>query len=355
MKNKVFLFTVLISIFFLNGCAWLSEGVVNIFDPKAQIRVSSYTITPSTGDVPATITIDLESLNAVGARFGTFVYEYAKNIGAGTPITIPELSRTYGVTLLLPPGSETTGGTLSINDIPLYFQDEIDYLKVHPEITELLLTLWLKGSDESDHKIELEILRDYPISVMPITVSTLNIMANPTVVSPGGTSTITVQALDTNGKPISNAVITLSSDDGAFASTSLTTDATGYATTTFTAGSTIGDIAINAISGTATAGTTVTVKSGQAATLTITANPVTVLVGGTSIVTIRVLDTNGKPVKDATVTLTATGGSISQPSATDESGYATTTLDTTGVTSGTTITITGVSGGAVGTATVNVQ
>ncbi|HID15766.1 MAG TPA: hypothetical protein EYP16_03050, partial [Candidatus Atribacteria bacterium] len=246
--------------------------------------------------------------------------------------------------------------TLELSPIPLYFQEELDYLHAHPENQELLLTLWIKGTDEADHKIEIELLRDYPITITQISVSNLTISANPSTLSPGDKSTITVQALDANGNPVKNATIYLSVSSGTLENTSLVTDESGYASTVFTAGSTIGTVEIVAISGSAEAQIEVEVISGQPSTLTITANPSTLSPGEGSIISVQVLDSNGVPVSDAEVTLTTSGGALGETSlTTDTSGYATTTLDTTGTSSGDEITVTAASGGAVGSVVIQVQ
>lgn len=353
MRYKI-LVLLLVSLIFIGGCAWFSEGIINVFDPKAQIRVSSYTINPpQEGEIAPTFTATLVSLNDVGARFGTIIYEFSLKVGGSSVSIIPELTKVYGINLSLSPG---TGNTLELSSIPLYFQEELDYLHAHPENQELLLTLWIKGTDEADHKIEVELLRDYPITITQISVSNLTISANPSTLSPGDKSTITVQALDANGNPVKNATIYLSVSSGTLENTSLVTDESGYASTVFTAGSTIGTVEIVAISGSAEAQIEVEVISGQPSTLTITANPSTLSPGEGSIISVQVLDSNGVPVSGAEVTLTTSGGTLGETSlTTDTSGYATTTLDTTGTSSGDEITVTAASGGAVGSVVIQVQ
>ncbi len=356
MKYKLLIFG-LIALIFLGGCAWLSEGIFNVFDPKAQIRVTGFDIAPpAEGEVSPTLTINLMSLNQVGARFGTFYYEYAKKIGGISTQVIPELSATYGINILLPPGGEGGGSTISIDKVPLYFQKHMDYINNHPDISELLLTLWLKGTDEADHKIEVNILRDYPITVSPPKVEAINISANPSILSPGERSTITVQAFSKNGKPVNGAIITLTAAGGTLSATSLITDTTGSATTTFTAGNTPGEATITATCDEATASATIIIKTPQPGLITVTASPSTVTAGAPSVITVVVTDTQGNPVEGAAVTLAASGGTLASATlTTDATGAASTTLDTTGLASGTTITVTAAVGGITGATTINVQ
>ncbi len=359
MRHRLLILLVIIGLLFLGGCAWFSEGLLNVFDPKVQIRISSFDIAaPAEEGGAPTLTLNLMSLNQVGARFGTFIYEFSKKIGGTSTQLIPELSKTYSVNVLLPPGAEEAGGTATISNVPLYFQEETDYINSHPDVKELLLTLWLKGVDEADHKVELKVLEDYPILIPPPVVAALNISANPTELSPGDTSTITVKALTKYGEPINGAIINLTASGGTLSAASLVTDANGEATTTFTAGNTPGEATVTATatSGDATASVTINITAPQPATLNLTVSPSTVPAGSSAILTVQVLDKNGKPVEGATVTLTATQGTLGASSlTTDTTGYASTTLDTTGVASGTSITITAISGGAQATATLTVQ
>ncbi len=356
MKYKL-LILVLVSLIFIGGCAWFSEGVFNVFDPKAQIRVTGFDVAPPAGEeIAPTLTINLMCLNQVGARFGTFYYEYSKKIGGISKEVIPELSTTYGINILLPPGGEEGGSTISIDKVPLYFQKHVDYMNNHPDISELLLTLWLKGTDEADHKIEVNILKDYPIAVSPPKVEAINISANPSVLSPGEESTITVQAFSKNGKPVNGAIVTLTAAGGTLSATSLITDATGTASATFTAGNTPGEATITAICDEATASATIVIKAPQPGAITVSASPSTVTVGAPSIITVVVTDAQGNPVEGASVTLAASGGTLASATlTTDATGAASTTLDTTGVAAGTTITITAVAGGVTGVTTLNVQ
>jgi len=85
MKKKlIFLLSVLILITIaLTGCNWLSWGLINVFDPEAQLRVSCSDIT---GD---TISLEVYSLNKVGFNGEGFSCKYYSN-----DILIPDLMKT---------------------------------------------------------------------------------------------------------------------------------------------------------------------------------------------------------------------------------------------------------------------
>ena len=353
MKYKLLILFLGLTIF-LSGCAWFSEGLLNVFDPKAQIRVSNFTISPPAEEgAPPTISIDLISLNQVGARFGTFIYKFSKDIGGITTQEIPELTKTYSINVLLPPGTEG-GGSVTIKDVPLYFDEITDYINEHPDITELLLTLWLKGVDEADHKLEINIFRDYPIAVSPPKVEMINIAADPSTLAPGQTATITIKAYTKTGKPVNGAIISLVATGGTLSASSVITNPNGEATVTFTAGNTPGEATITATSGDISANTTIIITAPQPGSISLIATPSTVSVGGKVIIGVQVVDANGNPIEGATVTLAASAGTLGESSlTTDASGSASTTLDTTGTQAGT-ITITALCGGVTATTTVTV-
>ncbi len=339
---------------FLNGCAWFSEGLLNVFDPKAQIRVSNFTISPPAEEgAPPTIAIDLLSLNQVGARFGTFIYKFSKDVGGITTQEIPELTKTYSINVLLPPGTEEGGGTVTISNVPLYFDEITDYVNNHPEITELLLTLWLKGVDEANHKLEINILRDYPLAVSPPKVEAINIIAEPSTLAPGEKATVTIKAYTKTGKPVNGAIITLVATGGTLSASSVITNSSGEATVTFTAGNTPGEATITATSGDTSANTTLIITAPQPASINLIATPSSVSAGGKVVIGVQVLDASGNPIEGATVTLAASAGTLEASSlTTDATGSASTTLDTTGTTED--ITITALSGGVTATTTVTI-
>ena len=128
-KNKknfykiVFIAIFLSFIISLAGCDWLSLGVINIFDPQAQIRVS-YT---EVNLVDGSINLEVYSLNEVEFIGSGFAYEYY--VGN---TKIPGLSKMVGATFYVAPSTSpgTPGDITKIDNLPLYFQEVLDYLSV---------------------------------------------------------------------------------------------------------------------------------------------------------------------------------------------------------------------------------
>jgi phospholipase C len=176
--------------------------------------------------------------------------------------------------------------------------------------------------------------------VPPANSPTVTITANPTQVTPGGASTLTVIATNANSVSISgntaNATYALPAAGG-------TQKVTPAATTTYT-------VTATGSGGTATAQTTVTVQTGAGPAVTITATPTQVAPGGSS--TLIVSATNASQVvisnnvNNTTYTLAATGGTQSvTPTVTTT--YKATATGTGGATATAqaTVTVTGVNPG----------
>ena len=171
-KNKknlykmVFIVILLSFIISLVGCNWLSLGLLNIFDPQAQIRVD-YRLDNLTAEGISNIWFTIFSLNEAEFIGEQFLFEYY-NEG----IKIPELSRTIGATFYVPPSplssfenpvsipKETEPG------FPVYFQDVIDYMTLHPLIVEVTSTITVMGTDGAGHDISKTITFDLP-TILP--------------------------------------------------------------------------------------------------------------------------------------------------------------------------------------------
>lgn len=138
------------------------------------------------------------------------------------------------------------------------------------------------------------------ISVLAGTgAASVAVSASPTTMTLGGTSTVTATCLDGNGDNVVNGTtVTFSVNDSSLGSIvpTSTTTTNGSAGMTLTALTTPGTATVTAICGTAN-GTVDIVVTG-AASVTVSANPATITIGGTSSVTATVLDINGAAIPD---------------------------------------------------------
>ena len=158
------------------------------------------------------------------------------------------------------------------------------------------------------------------------------------------TEPLVVQALDVNGKPLSGATITFSTNLGSVSPTSVTTGSNGYAMAILTAPASNGAVTVIATNGKLQYAFTVTVGSATVQNVgalsivagqgqLITENVNTLLPGFGSPLSVLVTDLNGKPVSGATVTFSLTSGPGSLFGGTKTATGATATSNASGVAS----------------------
>lgn len=313
----VFITILLGFIISLVGCNWLSLGLLNVFDPQAQIRVNYTGMNTEAG----TISLEVFSLNEVEFIGSGFEYEYYD----GTT-KIAGLSKMVGATFYVAPAPSpgTPGPTTTIN-LLLYYQEVQDYITSNPLITELTCTISLIGTDGAGHSISKSVTVDLPaiqpgIDFEPPT-AVINVIPDTTGIVP---FTVTFDASS-------------STDDRGIASYSWDfgdgTSATGVmpAAHTYTVVGTY-NVKLTVIDYFGNVGVDMVIITVNAAgvpseiTLQADPNPVTAG-GGTSQITATVKDAEGNPVIDGTVVTFSTDfGTLSSSSETTLNGIATTVL-----------------------------
>jgi PKD repeat protein len=152
---KILFITILLGLIIsLIGCSWLSFGLLNIFDPQAQIRVNYTGMDLEVG----TIALEVYSLNEVEFIGSGFSYKYYSN-----NVLISDLSKTVVATFYVAPStSPGTPGPITTIDLLLYYQEVQDYIKQNPLITELTCTISLIGTDGAGHSISKSVTVDLP-------------------------------------------------------------------------------------------------------------------------------------------------------------------------------------------------
>ncbi len=158
-KNKLILFlsvSILLALT-LSGCNWFGEGILNVFDPKAQIRVDHSEIKLAEGE--GTIDLKIYSINQVEFIGQGFKYRYY-NKG----VLIPELSKDVGISFYVHPSDipGKPGEITEIKKLPLYFKQAADYIVKNPLITEITCAISMFGTDGAGHNIVKSITVDLP-------------------------------------------------------------------------------------------------------------------------------------------------------------------------------------------------
>jgi len=153
---KIVFITILLGfIISLVGCNWLSFGLLNIFDPQAQIRLNYSEVNLGEGS----ISLEIYSLNEVEFIGSGFEYEYYNG-----PTKITSLDKMVGVTFYVEPSTSpgTPGPITKIDNMPLYFQEVLDYLTSNPIITEITCNISMVGTDGAGHSLSETVTVDLP-------------------------------------------------------------------------------------------------------------------------------------------------------------------------------------------------
>ena len=318
LYNLIIITMLLGLIISLSGCNWFSLGLFNIIDPQAQIRLN-YT---EVNLVDGSITLEIYSLNE--AEFIGTGFEYNYFVG-GTPIS--SLYKMVGATFYVAPSNSPgmPGEITTIENLPLYFQEVLDYITLNPQITELTCTLNMIGTDGAGHDITKSVTVDLPAIQPGIDFEPPEAVINAT---PGtsGPAPFTV-IFDAYSSTDDRGIASYEWDfgDGSTAS-GVMPDAHTYTDL----GSYVVILTVTDYFGNVdTAFVTITVnESGTPSSVTLQAIPQTLTdANGTSQIIAIVKDAVGNPVTDGTtVTFLTTSGSLTSYSETTVSGIVDTQL-----------------------------
>jgi len=230
---KILFITILLGIIIsLVGCNWLSLGLLNIFDPQAQIRVNYNTILPTiiifdeeedTSTIvffeedEFKINLEIFCLNGVEFMITGFSYEYSVFEYGGSqnssPVKIPELSRMVESSFYVEPSTETgTPGPKTTIEMPLLFVDVIDYFIANPLVTEIVCDLAIIGVDGAGHNQIISVGSNIPVIQYGIDFYSPNAKIE---VTPGttGTAPFTI-VLDASGSTDDRGIASYSWDFG---------------------------------------------------------------------------------------------------------------------------------------------
>ncbi len=212
------------------------------------------------------------------------------------------------------------------------------------------------GSSSSDSDETTETTTEESIAVSAILLSTTS-----STISTGETADISARLLNSSGQLVTESkTVEFTLSAPALASiNSPGVTSTGVLSRTLTANNIEGEVTVTASVDSAT--TTLTIEISDelaAATVNVSSNPSEITVGGTSVISATVLDSNGDPMAAGTnvnfeVNNTALGTVVSSASISGTSGVAQATFSA-GTTTAGTATITATSGAISGTTTIDI-
>ena len=147
---KILFITILLGfIISLVGCDWFSLGLLNIFDPQAQIRLSELNINDD-----GTVDMKIFTLSQVEFIGSGFEFDYYRGTSRVT-----SLDRTVGAYYYVAPSSSLgeAGAETEITGLYLYSSAVLDYVKLYSAFNEISCDLYIVGTDGAGHDLEVKV------------------------------------------------------------------------------------------------------------------------------------------------------------------------------------------------------
>jgi len=149
---KIVFITILLGLIIsLAGCNWLSLGLLNIFDPQAQIRIKNFDYTD---DYKNIVTFDVFTINQVEFIGSGFELEYYRG-----NTKLNSLESSIGVNYYVAPSSApgVEGTSTKITDLCLYSSGVLDYVKSNSAFNEITCDLYIVGTDGAGHDLKVKV------------------------------------------------------------------------------------------------------------------------------------------------------------------------------------------------------
>lgn len=147
---KIVFITILLGfIILLVGCDWLSLGLINIFDPQAQIRLSELNVNDD-----GTVDMKIFTINQVEFIVSGFEFDYYNGDSKLT-----SLDRTIGAYYYVAPSSSPgeAGPETEIPPLLLYSSAVLDYVKTNLAYNVVTCDLYIVGSDGAGHDLKIKV------------------------------------------------------------------------------------------------------------------------------------------------------------------------------------------------------
>ena len=150
---KILFITIMLGfIISLAGCNWLSLGILNIFDPQAQIRVKNFVYTD---DYKNIVTFEVFTINQVEFIISGFELEYYMG-----STKLDSLKNTMGTYYYVAPSSEPgeEGTPTKITELFLYSPAVLDYVKTYSAFNEITCDIFMLGTDGAGHNLKIKVV-----------------------------------------------------------------------------------------------------------------------------------------------------------------------------------------------------
>ena len=150
--SKILFITILLSFtIILVGCSWLSFGLLNIFDPQAQIRIKNFDYTD---DYKNIVTFEVFTINQVEFIISGFELEYYRG-----STKLDSLKSSVGVNYYVAPSSRPgeEGTPTKITDLCLYTSAVLNYVKTYSAFNEVTCDLFVVGTYGAGHDLKIKV------------------------------------------------------------------------------------------------------------------------------------------------------------------------------------------------------
>ncbi|MEN3189389.1 MAG: hypothetical protein ABDK78_00470 [Atribacterota bacterium] len=149
---KIIFITILLGFIISSaGCNWLSLGLLNIFDPQAQVQIKNFKYTED--KYKNSVTFDVFTINQVSFNITGFELEYYRG---STKLDLKnKLGANYYVAPSSGPGVE--GTPTQITDLCLYSEAVKEYVKAYSAFNEITCDLYMLGTDGAGHNLKIKV------------------------------------------------------------------------------------------------------------------------------------------------------------------------------------------------------
>ena len=147
---KILFITILLGfIISLAGCNWLSLGLLNVFDPQAQIRLSELNINDD-----GTVDMKIFTINQIEFIGSGFEFDYYRGNSRVT-----SLDRIAGAYYYVSPSSSpgVAGAETEITGLTLFSSAVLDYVKTNSAFNEIFCDLYIVGTDGAGHDLKIKV------------------------------------------------------------------------------------------------------------------------------------------------------------------------------------------------------
>ena len=147
---KILFITIMLGfIISLAGCNWLSLGLLNVFDPQAQIRLSELNINDD-----GTVDMKIFTINQVEFIGSGFEFDYYRGTSRVTSLDRTAVAYYY-VSPSSAPGE--AGAETEITGLYLYSSAVLDYVKLYSAFNEIFCDLYIVGKDGAGHNLKIKV------------------------------------------------------------------------------------------------------------------------------------------------------------------------------------------------------